>query len=103
MRTTDTWKYNHHSIQTPTVTPVDRIIKATKHLATEIQFHNDAPQDELQAIEHLQYFITGNIAPIIHQATEQQLEPPGHRYLEPEHSAELMVPVSECEPPTPDP
>ena len=45
VRTTDTWKYNHHSIKTPNVTPVHRIIKATKKLATAIQFHNDAPQD----------------------------------------------------------
>ena len=47
VRTTDTWKYNHHSIKTPTFTPVDRIIKATKIFLTEIQCHNDAPQDEL--------------------------------------------------------
>ena len=45
VRKTDTWKYNHHSIKTPTVTPVDRIIKATKKLATAIQCHNEAPQD----------------------------------------------------------
>ena len=53
VRTTDTCKYNHHSIKTPTVTPVERIIKTTKHLATSIQCHNKAPQDELEAIEHL--------------------------------------------------
>ena len=75
VRTTDTWKYNHHSIKTPTVTPVERITKATKYLATAIQFHNDAPQDELQAIEHLRALIIGNSAPISHQATEQKLEP----------------------------
>ena len=45
MRTTDMWKYNHHSIKTPTVTPVDKTIKATKNLETAIQCHNDAPQD----------------------------------------------------------
>ena len=76
VRTTDTWKYNHHSIKTPTVTLVKKIIKATKHLATAIKFHNDAPQDELKATEHLQALITGNSAPIIHRATYQQLEPP---------------------------
>ena len=53
VRTTDTWKYNHRSIKTPTVTPVNKIIKATKKLATAIQCHNEAPQDELQAIENL--------------------------------------------------
>ena len=30
VRTIDTWKYNYHSIKSPTVTPVNRIIKATK-------------------------------------------------------------------------
>ena len=103
VRTTDTWKYNHHSIKTPTVMPFDRIIKATKKLATAIQCHNDVPQDELQAIEHLRGLITGNSAPMSHRATEQQLEPLGNWYLEPEHSAELMSPVSECEPTTLDP
>ena len=53
VRKTDTWKYNHHSIKTPTVTAVNRIIKATKHLSTAIHCHNNAPQDKLQAIEHL--------------------------------------------------
>ena len=50
--TTDTWKYNHHSKKNPTITPVDRIIKAIKKLATTIQCHNDAPQYELEEIEH---------------------------------------------------
>ena len=31
VRTTDTWKYNHHPIKNTTVTPVERIIKAKKH------------------------------------------------------------------------
>ena len=31
VHTTDIWKYNHHYIKTPTVTPVDIIIKATKN------------------------------------------------------------------------
>ena len=30
LRTTDTWKYNHHYIKTPTITPVERIIKANQ-------------------------------------------------------------------------
>ena len=68
--TTDTWKCNHHSIKTLTVTPIDRIIKATKKLATEIQCHNNAPKYELEAIENLRALITENNAPIIHQATE---------------------------------
>ena len=53
VHTTDMWKYNHHFIKTPTVTPVGRIMEAKKHLATAIQRHNNAPKDELQSIEHL--------------------------------------------------
>ena len=97
------WKYNNHSIKNPTFTPVDRIIKATKYLATSIQCHNDATQYEVQSIDHLRALITGNSTTIVHRATDQQLETPRHRYLEPEHSEQLMAPVSECEPPTLDP
>ena len=100
VRTTDTWNYNHHSIKTPTVTPVDIIIKATTNLAIAIQCHNDAPQYELEAIEHLRALTTGNSAPTIHQATEQKVEPPVQRHLEPEHISELMAPVVDFEPTT---
>ena len=100
MRTTDTWKYKHHYIKTPTVTPVDRIIKATKNLATAIQCHNDAPQDELESIEHLRDIIIGNSAPISHQATKQKFEPPVQRHLEPEHISGLTAPFGDFEPPT---
>ena len=103
VRKTDTWKYNHHSIKIPTVTPVNRTIKATEHLATAIQDHNDAPQDKWQTIEHLRALITVESMPISHWATEYQLETPEHRHLEPEHSVWLMAPFSECEPPTLDP
>ena len=100
MHTTDTWKYNHHSIKTLTVTPVGRIIKATKNLATEIQCHNNAPQDKLEAIEHLRSLITGRSAPINRQTTDQQVKPPAQHYLQPEHISELMAPVGNFEPPT---
>ena len=98
VRTTDMWKYNHHAIKTPTVTLVNRIIKATKHLSTAIQCHNDAPQDELEVIEHLQALIMGNSTPTSLQATEHQVEPPTQRHLEPDHIAELMAPVCNFDP-----
>ena len=81
MRTNDMWKYNHHSIKTPTVTPVDKTIKATKNLETEIQCHNAAPKDELEAIDHLQALITGKSATTSRQATDQQVEPPAQLHL----------------------
>ena len=73
VRTTDTWKYNHHYIKTTTITPVDRIIKATKKLATAVQCHNDAPQYEIEAIENLRALIPGNSVPTIRQSTEQKV------------------------------
>ena len=76
------------------------IIKLTKKLEKAIQFHNEAPQDKLQAIEHLRALITGNSAPITHQATEQQVEPPGKQHLEPAHIVELMAPVGDFDPPS---
>ena len=95
VRTTDTWKYNHHSIKNLTVTPVNRIIKVTKHLSTAIQCHNDAPQDELESIEHLRALISGNSAPISHQATEHKVEPPVQQHLKLDHIVELMAPVGD--------
>ena len=96
---TDTRKYNHHSIKTPTVTPVEKIIKATKNLTTAIYCHNNAPQDELEAIDHLQALITGNDAPTSRQSTEQQVDPLMQRHLEPEHISELTEPVGDFDPP----
>ena len=60
---TDTWKFKHHALKTPTVTPVNRIIKATQHLATTIQGANTAPPNELAAIDHLRALIAGNSIP----------------------------------------
>ena len=63
VRLTDTWKFKHHALRTPTVSPIDRIVKATQHLATAIQGANNAPPDELAAIEHLRALISGNSTP----------------------------------------
>jgi hypothetical protein len=63
VRLTDTWKFNHHSIKTPAISQIDRIVKATRHLATTIQGANDAPPDELAAIEQLRALIANNSEP----------------------------------------
>ena len=99
VRITDMWKYNHHAIKTPTVTPVDRIIKATKKIATEIECHNYAPQDKLEVIEDLQAIITGNSAPTSRQATEQQVEHPTQWHLESDNIAEPTATVRDFDPP----
>jgi hypothetical protein len=63
VRLTDTWKFKHHALTIPTVSAADRIAKATQHLASTIQGANNAPPDELAAIEQLRALITGNSTP----------------------------------------
>ena len=70
LRLSDTFKFKHHAITTPTVTWVDIIVKATRTLATAIQFQGDKPPYELQAINNLRSLITGNNATPPNQATE---------------------------------
>ena len=60
VRLTDTWKLKHHSLQIPSVSPADRIVKATQTLATAIDGANPTSPDELSAIEHLRALIAGN-------------------------------------------
>ena len=55
----DNFKFKHHAIKTPTVTPEDRIIKSTKAIALTLQSNNDAPPYELEANTKLQYLILG--------------------------------------------
>ena len=57
---TDTFKFKHNTIKTPTVTPSERIVKATQALALTMQAKNDTPLDELEAITNLQDLILGN-------------------------------------------
>ena len=60
VRLSNTFKFKHHTLKTPTVTPLDRVIKATRDLATAIHGQGDESPDELQAIEHLRALINGN-------------------------------------------
>ena len=79
VRLTDTWKLKHHSLPIPTVTATDRIIKATQHLASTIQGVNDAPPDELAAIEQLRALISNNstpVAPTAPPTVQVPIEPP---------------------------
>ena len=50
---TNTWKFKHHAIKMPTVTPTDRIVQATRQLTAAIQDASDPLLDELEAIDHL--------------------------------------------------
>ena len=60
VRLSGTFKFKHHALTNPTVTQLDRLIKATRYLATVIQGRGDDPPDELQAIENLCALINGN-------------------------------------------
>ena len=53
VRYTDTIKFKHHTLTTPSVPAADRLVKATKHLQDTIQGKNNSPPDELEAIEAL--------------------------------------------------
>jgi hypothetical protein len=60
VHTTDTFTFLHHTIQAPTITAADRIIRATKHLKQAIDGHNTPAPDELEAIAALKALITGS-------------------------------------------
>jgi hypothetical protein len=53
VRTTDTFKFLHHTLPAPTITLTDRIVKATKHLKQAIENHMLPGPDELEAIATL--------------------------------------------------
>ena len=102
MRLSDTFKFKHHALTTPTVTPLDRVIKATRDLATAIQVRCDEPPDELQAIKHLRALINGNSI-----ATPEQTKNSGvaktsplnqEPFPEPEpEPIPIYAPVNDCE------
>ena len=98
VRLTDTWKFKHHVLVTPSVSQVDRIMKATKHLTDTIQGANDATPDELTAIEHLRALITGNSVPSPLPPTHAQ--PPAMQMPAPA-PAPTADPIPEREQPAP--
>ena len=70
VRLYDTFKFKHHALTNPTVTPLDIKVKAMRTLATTIQFWGDEPPDKVQSIEHLRTLITGNIVAPPNQSIE---------------------------------
>ena len=56
----DTYKFKHHDINIPQLTPADRILEADKQLNSAIsQQPTKAPMDELTAIELLREVLLG--------------------------------------------
>ncbi|RPI66945.1 MAG: hypothetical protein EHM43_10390, partial [Ignavibacteriae bacterium] len=70
-RLTDTFRYKHHAMPVPTITPTDRIIAATKHLTDALDGTQEAPLDELQAILSLRQILLGEAPP-----TPVPIDPP---------------------------
>ena len=102
VRLSDTFKFKHHALTTPIVTPLDRVIKATRDLATSIQGRGDEPPDKLQAIEHLRTLINGNSITTPEQAKNSGVAetPPPNQEPIPEPAPEpvpIAAPVNDCE------
>ena len=109
MRISDTFKFNHHALTTPTVTPLNIIVNATRTIATAVQCRGDKPPDELQAMEHLRALTTGSIDAPSNQAigaTKQANNtiitkpPPQDQEPDPETAPQpfaIAPPVDDCD------
>jgi hypothetical protein len=71
---TDTFQYQHHAIPVPAVTATDCILEATRHLADAIKGVQEAPPDEMAAIQSLQAVFLGKETP-----QEPETSPQLHR------------------------
>eukprot|EP00804_Cyclotella_cryptica_P026161 CCRYP_013042-RA/>CCRYP_013042-RA protein AED:0.34 eAED:0.28 QI:0/0/0/1/0/0/5/0/633 len=74
VRATDTFKFLHHTLPAPTITPTCRIVKATKHLKQAIEGHTTPGPDELEVIAALKALINGTMPdpPLPEPAAELQ-------------------------------
>jgi hypothetical protein len=62
-RLTNTFRFKHHTMPVPTITPTNRIIAATRDLTAAISGIQEAPPDKLQAITTLRYILLGKVPP----------------------------------------
>jgi hypothetical protein len=62
-RTTDTFRFNHHSIPVPKIMATNRILDATAHLTAAIEGVQEAPPDKLTAIQALRTLLLGEVPP----------------------------------------
>jgi len=63
-RITDTFRFNHHAIPVPGITATDRILDATARLTAAIEGVQEAPPDELAAIQALRTLLLGEVPPL---------------------------------------
>ena len=62
-RITHTFRFNYHSIPVPKITATDRILDTTARLTAAIKGVQEAPPDELAAIQALQTLLLGEVPP----------------------------------------
>jgi hypothetical protein len=63
-RLTDTFRFKHHTMSVPTITPTDRIINATKHLTATVAGVQEAPPSKLEAIQNLRLLLLDEAPPL---------------------------------------
>ena len=74
-RITDTFRFRHHAIDIPNLTPADRILEAAKQLDNAIQQQpKKAPMDEHTAIELLREVLLGEIKQKLPPNSKQRRE-----------------------------
>ncbi len=69
----DTFRYQHHAIPVPAITATDRILEATCCLADAINGVQEAPLEEMAAIQSLRALLLGEETP---QEPEPSPQPP---------------------------
>jgi hypothetical protein len=77
-RVIDTFQYQHHAIPIPAIMATNRILEATRCLADAIKGVQEAPPDEMAAIQSLQALLLGKETP-----QEPEPSPQPHRPEEP--------------------
>ena len=60
---TNTFRFCHHTIPVPGITATDRILDATARLTAAIEGVQEAPPDELAAIQALRTLLLGEVPP----------------------------------------
>jgi hypothetical protein len=60
---TDTFRFKHHAIPVPSITPTNRIIAAMRALTAAITGVQELPPNKLQAIKKLRRLLLGKIPP----------------------------------------
>ncbi len=71
---TDTFQFCHHAIPVPTITATDRILYATARLTAAIKSVQEAPPNELAAIQALGTLLLGEVPPT--EPTSPQVRAP---------------------------